>query len=176
MSDDKSSVSDKASEIAKNIWLAGLGAYGKAFDDAQDRIDRAAKEPPRLFRELVEKGSKIEDEVRDSLSNIRKSSAVSVEERINKVRESFSFNFPGGQELAEINRKLDELSAKVDALTAAIAKSPKKSAAARSSAARSSASRIKSPAKKAAAGAARKGSAAGRKSTSKASTRKKATR
>ena len=55
MSDDKSKASDKASEIAKNIWLAGLGAYGKAFDEAHDRLDKAAKEPPRLFKELVEK-------------------------------------------------------------------------------------------------------------------------
>lgn len=171
MSDDKSSVSDKASEIAKNIWLAGLGAYGKAFDDAQDRIDRAAKEPPRLFRELVEKGSKIEDEVRDSLSHIRKSSAESVEERINRVRESFSFNLPGGQELAEINRKLDELSAKVDALTAAMARLP-----ARSAPARSKRPAGKASAKKVGASTGRTRRKAGRKASSKASTGKKATR
>ena len=34
-------MADKASEIAKNIWLAGLGAYGKAFDEAQGRLDKA---------------------------------------------------------------------------------------------------------------------------------------
>ena len=56
MSDDKGNVSDKASEIAKNIWLAGLGAYGKAFDEAQDRLDKVSKEPPRLFKDLVKKG------------------------------------------------------------------------------------------------------------------------
>ncbi len=71
MSDDKGNVSDKASEIAKNIWLAGLGAYGKAFDEAQDRLDKASKEPPRLFKDLVKKGEELEDEVRDSLASIR---------------------------------------------------------------------------------------------------------
>jgi ABC-type transporter Mla subunit MlaD len=121
MSDDKHKVSDKASEIAKNIWLAGLGAYGKAFDDAQDRIDKAAKEPPRLFKELVEKGSQIEDEVRDSLSNIRKSSAETVEERIGRVRETLNLNLNRSQELLEVNRKLDALTAKVDALSEALA-------------------------------------------------------
>ena len=166
MSDEKSSVSDKASEIAKNIWLAGLGAYGKAFDDAQDRIDRAAKEPPRLFRELVEKGSKIEDEVRDSLSHIRKSSAMSVEERINRVREGFSFNLSGGQELAEIHRKLDELTAKVDALAEAIAKAPAAAPARKKRTSESAA------AKKARASTGR----AGRKATRKARTGKRATR
>jgi hypothetical protein len=122
MSDDKSNVSDKASEIAKNIWLAGLGAYGKAFNEAQDRLDKAAKEPPRMFKDLVEKGARLEDEVKDSLSNIRKSSTSSVEERIRKVRENFSLNFSSrGKELAEINAKLDVLTSKVDALSKAVA-------------------------------------------------------
>ena len=134
MSDDKPKVSDKASEIAKNIWLAGLGAYGKAFDDAQDKIDKAAKEPPRLFKELVEKGSQIEDEVRDSLSSIRKTSASSVEERISRVRESFNFSLTRGQELEEIYRKLDELSAKLDALAAMVEKRPARKSASRKAA------------------------------------------
>jgi hypothetical protein len=118
MSDDKSNVSDKASEIAKNIWLAGLGAYGKAFNEAHDRLDKAAKEPPRMFKDLVKKGAQLEDEVKDSISTIRKSSTSSVEERIKKVRENFSLNFASrGNELAEINAKLDALTSKVDALS-----------------------------------------------------------
>jgi len=28
-------VSDKAGEIARNIWLAGIGAYGRAVEEAQ---------------------------------------------------------------------------------------------------------------------------------------------
>jgi hypothetical protein len=125
MSDDKSNVADKASEIAKNIWLAGLGAYGKAFDEAQDRIDKAAKEPPRLFKDLVAKGEELEDEVRESLSTIRKSHTSSVEDRIKKVRENFNINtLSRGDELAEINAKLDALTAKVDELSRALVKKP----------------------------------------------------
>ena len=137
MSDDKSNVSDKASEIAKNIWLAGLGAYGKAFNEAQDRLDKATKEPPRVFKELVEKGAALEDEVKDSLSNIRKSGASSVEERIKKVRETFNLNLvTRGQELAEINTKLDALTSKVDALAKAMAaKTPGRKAPAKKKAA-----------------------------------------
>ena len=56
MSDEKSKVSDKASEIAKNIWLAGVGAYGRAVDEAQGRLEKAM-EPPKLFRDLVKAGS-----------------------------------------------------------------------------------------------------------------------
>ena len=144
MSDEKSRVSDKASEIAKNIWLAGLGAYGKAVDDAQDRIDKAAKEPPRLFKELVEKGSRIEEEVRDSLSNIRQTSTNSVEERISKVRESFNFSIARSDELAEVHRKLDELSAKIDALAKAVGGQPASRRTARKPAAKKKAATRKS--------------------------------
>ena len=41
MSDEKGKVTDKASEIAKNIWLAGVGAYGKAAGEAQERLEKA---------------------------------------------------------------------------------------------------------------------------------------
>jgi hypothetical protein len=132
MSDDKSNVSDKASEIAKNIWLAGLGAYGKAFDEAQDRLDKASKEPPRLFKDLVKKGEQLEDEVRDSLATIRKSRTSSVEERIRKVRENFHLNLGGRQdELKNIYDRLDQIDAKLDALARALtpASKPRRKAA-----------------------------------------------
>jgi hypothetical protein len=140
MSDDNSNVSDKASEIAKNIWLAGLGAYGKAFDEAHDRLDKVSKEPERLFRDLVEKGTRLEDEVKGSLTNIRKSSTSSVEDRIKKVRENFNLNLINrGDELAEINAKLDTLTRKVDALSKSLKKAPaKRKPAARKSAAKTS--------------------------------------
>ena len=54
MSDDKNKVTDKASEIAKNIWLAGVGAYGRAVDESQDRLEKAGVETPKLFKDLVE--------------------------------------------------------------------------------------------------------------------------
>ena len=141
MSDDKSKVADKAGEIAKNIWLAGLGAYGKAFDEAQDRLDKASKEPPRLFKDLVKKGEELEDEVRESLSTIRKESTSSVEERINKVRENFNLNFGRGSDLAEIKTKLDTLTAKVDALSRKLDKKPASGKASSKSKAKTGATR-----------------------------------
>lgn len=126
MSDDKPNVSDKAGEIAKNIWLAGLGAYGKALDQAQDRLDKAGKEPPRLFRDLVAKGEALEDEVKETISSAKESGTSSVEERIRKVRENFNLSLnPRQHEIAEINAKLDVLTAKIDAIAAAMKPAPK---------------------------------------------------
>ena len=119
-SDDKSKVTDKAGEIAKNIWLAGVGAYGKAVEDAQGRLEKAM-EPPKLFRDLVKAGSALEDEAREAMET---SSAArsSVEERIARVRENFHNQRPARiEDLIALHKKVDQLTRKVDRLTKALA-------------------------------------------------------
>ncbi len=162
MSDEKSKVTDKASEIAKNIWLAGVGAYGKAVEDAQDRLEKAGVEPPKLFRELVKAGTALEEEARDALESTA-SARSSVEERIARVRENFHNQRPARiEDLQALHKKVDQLTRKVDRLT--------KSLAEQGGGARKAAK--KAPAKKAASGrkaatskkpAARKKSAARRR-------------
>ncbi len=118
MSDDKK-VTDKAGEIAKNIWLAGVGAYGKAVEDAQGRIEKAM-EPPKLFRDLVKAGSALEDEAREALETAS-SARGSVEERITKVRENFQNQRPARvEDLVELNKKVDRLNRKIDKLAKAL--------------------------------------------------------
>lgn len=120
MSDEKSKVSDKAGEIARNIWLAGVGAYGKAVEDAQGRIEKAM-EPPKLFRDLVKAGSALEEDARaaiESTTNARQS----VEERINRVRENFHMQRPARvEELVELRTQVEKLTRKVDRLSRALA-------------------------------------------------------
>ena len=115
MSDEKSKVSDKASEIAKNIWLAGVGAYGKAVEDAQGRLEKAM-EPPKLFRDLVKAGTALEDDAREALESTA-AAKNSVEERINRVRENFHMQRPARIE----HKKVDQLTRKVDKLSKALA-------------------------------------------------------
>lgn len=117
MSDEKNKVTDKASEIAKNIWLAGVGAYGKAVEDAQGRLEKAL-EPPKLFRDLVKAGTALEEDARESTVAARHS----VEERINRVRENFHNQRPARiEDLAALNKKVDQLTRKVDRLGKALA-------------------------------------------------------
>src|SRR5210317_2482249 len=119
MSDEKSKVSDKASEIAKNIWLAGVGAYGKAVEDAQGRLEKAM-EPPKLFRDLVKAGTALEDDAREALESTA-AARSSVEERINRVRENFHNQRPARiEDLNALHKKVDQLSRKVDRLTKAL--------------------------------------------------------
>ena len=119
MSDDKGKVSDKASEIAKNIWLAGVGAYGKAVDEAQDRLEKAGVDTPKLFRDLVKAGAALEKEA--TSKKVSRSTRSSVEERIGKVRENFHMQRPARlEDLADLHRKVDMLSQKLDILTNAL--------------------------------------------------------
>ena len=114
MSDEKSKVTDKASEIAKNIWLAGVGAYGRAVDEAQSNLKKATPQPPKLFRDLVKAGSALEEEA----SEARAAALSSVEERIAQVRENFQLQRPARMEdLQSLHKKVDKLARKVDALT-----------------------------------------------------------
>jgi polyhydroxyalkanoate synthesis regulator phasin len=155
MSDEKSKVTDKASEIAKNIWLAGVGAYGKAVEDAQGRMEKAGMEPPKLFKELVKAGSALEDEAREALETTT-AARNSVEERINRVRENFHNQRPARiEDLTNLHKKVDQLSRKVDRLTKALAEQgvTSKSAGTRKPAAKAAAKKKATPRKKAAASA-----------------------
>jgi hypothetical protein len=117
MDDEKSKVTDKASEIAKNIWLAGLGAYGKAVEDAQGRLEKVL-EPPKLFGDLVRAGTALEEEAKGSTAAARHS----VEERINRVRENFHNQRPARiEDLAALHKKVDQLTRKVARLSKALA-------------------------------------------------------
>ncbi len=159
MSDEKSKVTDKASEIAKNIWLAGVGAYGKAVEDAQGRLEKVSMEPPKLFRDLVKAGSALEDDAREALETTA-AARSSVEERINRVRENFHMQRPARiEDLNALHKKVDKLTRKVDKLGKALAEQSiaketagRKTAATKKSSARPSsraATKKKAPTKKA---------------------------
>lgn len=125
---EETSKIDQYSHFAKNVWLAGLGAYGKAFDEAKDIYDYANKETPKLFDELVKKGEKLEDETVERLSEtqdkIKKSklsdsitdATSSIEERIQKVRGALGFASESQDDLVRVEDKLDKLIKSVDGM------------------------------------------------------------
>lgn len=101
----------EAEEFARKIWLAGLGAYGKSFDEAQGRYEKLSTEASKVFEELVAKGAVLESEAKDKIK-----SKTNVEERVAEVRKKL------GLDKASSDEKVEELSAKIDALTDAVAK------------------------------------------------------
>jgi len=86
----------KGFEVAHKIWLAGVGAYGKAYDVAADGVGKVSDQSGVLFDDLVERGSEIEGDVRARLSSNKSVAKMTdqmndgfskVSERVTKVRD-----------------------------------------------------------------------------------------
>ena len=102
---------ESAEEVARKIWLAGLGAYGKSFEEIQRKYEQLNSETTRLFEELVSKGEKLEADTKETFKE-----KTAVEKRVEEVRQKL------GLDSTDTESKIDELSQKVDALTEAVNK------------------------------------------------------
>ncbi len=117
---DKKHKTTKSGDTARKIWLAGIGAYGKAFSEAQQGFSKAAQSTSKVFEELVQKGEKLEHMVSEkSKYTIEKvSDTIDLDERIAKMRSRLK----GGDKIYgdrvnysdDIESRLDSLEAKLD--------------------------------------------------------------
>ena len=153
MSDDKSS--KKSTDMARRIWLAGIGAYGRAFEEGRDMMrglsGDISDKTTNAFEALAEKGEEIEMAAKmkgvqlagkaSSLSGDVQST-LAIDERIQAMRDRLS---GGGSDdrVAALEARLERMEAKLDRLVAAEAaraKAPKRATTTRTK---------KAPAKKA---------------------------
>ena len=107
-----------AEEMARKIWLAGLGAYGKGYEEVKGRIESLSTDSNKLFDELVAKGQKLETEGKGKVEAVKNEviAKTEIESRIETVRAKLGFNSNDN------DLKIEELSAKIDTLTTAVAK------------------------------------------------------
>ncbi len=104
-----------AEDFARKIWLAGLGAYGRSYDEVQERVEKI--DVSKVFEELVSKGEKLEAEAK---IKIKEKTDFDVKSRVEAVREKLGMNSKSTGE------KIDDLSAKIEALAATVEKLTKK--------------------------------------------------
>ena len=125
----KKSPTVPAGDMARKIWLAGIGAYGRAFSDAQESLARVSGETSKYFEDLVERGEEIEDTVETrgrELAERIKSPGFSMEDRIKEMRERLKLGAVGGESrLDAIEARLGAIEEKLDALIASAATKPK---------------------------------------------------
>lgn len=69
--------SSRAQEMGRNAFLASLGFYGKAFDQAQDQFDSLQdqlearrKKADKAYKELVKRGKKVEKQAKNAIDDI----------------------------------------------------------------------------------------------------------
>ena len=123
----KKSTNAPGGDMARKIWLAGIGAYGRAFSDAQESLARVSDETSKYFEDLVKRGEEIEDTVETrgrELAERMKAPGFSMEERIKEMREKLKLGAVGGESrLDAIEARLVAIEEKLDALLASAAKS-----------------------------------------------------
>jgi poly(hydroxyalkanoate) granule-associated protein len=127
-------------DIARKIWLAGVGAYGRMFTETQGAMEKLASGANEAFDQLVAKGEEVEDHVRDAIAkspqgervvsmvgaattkvqSYRDEQRAVLEARIGKVRKTL------GETLAPLNigalaQAVEKLSTQVETLTEEVA-------------------------------------------------------
>lgn len=108
---------EKAEAIAKNIWLAGLGAYSRSFnelsdrrEDIQDRVEAINAEGQKVFDELVKRGKEMQGEAEKAMQQGRDT----IEERV----EEFKQRFGGGlSSFVDIPTRLREAAEKIEEIS-----------------------------------------------------------
>jgi len=129
MSDDEKK-KRSSTETARRIWLAGIGAYGRAFTEAQGALKEVTGKSSDVFDDLVQKGEMIEKVVeykgRELLDKTKVGEievpALEIDERIKRMRARLSMGVPSKEDPQEssVNVRLDAIEVKIDALATRI--------------------------------------------------------
>ena len=124
---DKKSPDDRVQEArdtARKIWLAGIGAYGRAFSEAQDAIKGMSKDTSRVFDDLVQKGESLEATVQEKGKEFVEKTRAStddlsdtIDDRIKDMRARL---VRGAQKVSETNSKPNNMSRDVETRLSAI--------------------------------------------------------
>ncbi len=125
MSDDEKR---KTSDMARRIWLAGIGAYGRAFEEGRDMAQRLSGDlsdkTSGAFDQLAERGEKIEmaakvkgAQLAGKASGLTEElqSTLAIDDRIAAMRERLS----GNDRVEALEAKVASLEAKLEKLLAA---------------------------------------------------------
>ena len=139
---DKKHKTTKSGDTARKIWLAGIGAYGRAFSEAQSGFSKVAQGSTKIFEELVQKGEQLEHTVSEKSKETfeKVSDNLDIDERIAKMRARLKRS----PKPAEMNDdRLERIEAKLDEILTLLkpAKAAPKKRAAKKTAARKTATR-----------------------------------
>jgi len=118
--DDKTN--DKP-DVARKIWLAGIGAYGRAFTEAKGAVDELRGKSSEVFDDLVQKGEMLEKVAEYKGKEMLDKSGIKdfdINDRIKAMREKLS----GGADTGRVEELEDEVTA-LKAKLAALEKAKK---------------------------------------------------
>ncbi len=119
---DKEKSEEQGNDMAKSIWLAGLGAYGKVIGDATELYNKAYGDMPKRFLELVGQGKALEEQakgtIHEKLGGSLSKTGHNIEERVDKMRRSLGFSSTVSQsDFDRLESKVDKVSKQLSQLT-----------------------------------------------------------
>ena len=111
---------DKAEAMAKNIWLAGLGAYSKTYeelseryDDVHEKYEEINSEGQKVFNALVDRGQLVQDQLETKVSKGKETLEDRVEEIKNRLGGGLSSFIDIPERLRDAAEKIEEFSHKL---------------------------------------------------------------
>ena len=111
---------DKAEAMAKNIWLAGLGAYSKTYEelseryeDVQDKYEEINAEGQKIFADLVGRGQTVQDSLETKVSKGKETLEDRVEEIKGRLGGGLSSFIDIPERLRDAAEKIEEISVKL---------------------------------------------------------------
>lgn len=136
MSDDENK-KRSSTETARRIWLAGIGAYGRAFTEAQEALKDVTDKGGEVFDDLVQKGEMIEKVVeykgRELLDKTKVGDfevpSLEIDERIKRMRARLTMGGPSDSkaENRSVLERLDAVEVQLESLLSrVVALEPKK--------------------------------------------------
>lgn len=124
--------SKKDMDIARKIWLAGIGAYGRAVDDATEAYAKVGKETSKIFEDLVGKGAELEGTVASvaksyvpEMTQMTQKHRAQVEDRMERMKVALGLGEVAADQqehIESIEARLDGIEKKIDTILAAVAK------------------------------------------------------
>ena len=106
-------------EVGRKTWLAGIGVYGTGWKFAVEKFDETYSKTNELLSEFITEGEKIEKDLKEQFN-----AKVQIDARVEELKDKLGLN-----EKSEADR-IEELSLKVDNLTATVTELVKKREAA----------------------------------------------
>lgn len=117
---------EEVQNVARQFWLAGLGAVGKSVEEVQERYNKANEElksrysqistdRQKLVQELVDRGEKVQDDAETRL----KESRANIEEQIEVAKNRLT----GLVSAVDIPARLQDVSDKLESLSKDLKKS-----------------------------------------------------
>ncbi|GLP95884.1 phasin-related domain-containing protein [Paraferrimonas sedimenticola] len=100
--------------MARKIWLAGLGAYAKGFDEVNQLSARSRE----MFAELITEGRKVEADTSERIDEARLQTQDAIQHKVNQRVERVT-----GIELSQL-KSLDDKLARLEALVEGLNAAP----------------------------------------------------